>query len=165
MVTHMNDEHIKNLAQVRRFLEGTEALELAIEDKDERYAWMERTLRRFRYRRLNKADRGVVLRYLERVSGYSRQQMTHLVRQYLKRSRLTRRQRTTAGFKTDKTYKYFKGLHCNSLKKNAFVEPRFNAFHRLSTNDYDTIPYPTLLEAAWGATSIAFRVGAGHHLA
>ncbi len=100
MVTHMNDEHIKNLEQVRRFLEGTEALELAIEDKDERYAWIERTLRRFRYRRLNKADRGLVLRYLARVSGYSRQQVTRLVHQYLKRGHLKRRQRTVNGFKT-----------------------------------------------------------------
>lgn len=58
----MNDEHIKNLEQVRRFLEGTEVPELAIEDKNERYAWMDRTVRRLRYRSLNKADRGLVLR-------------------------------------------------------------------------------------------------------
>ena len=100
MVTHMNDDDITTLEQLRQFLEGTEALALHIADKDECYAWIERTLRRFRYRSLGKADRGLVLRYLERVSGYSRQQVTRLVRQYLKRGRLKRRQRTTAGFKT-----------------------------------------------------------------
>ncbi len=100
MVTHMNDKHIKNLDQVREFLEGTEALELVIEDKHERYAWIERTLRRFRYRTLNKADKGLILRYLQRVSGYSRQQVTRLVRQYLKGRPLKRRQRTVNGFPT-----------------------------------------------------------------
>ncbi len=100
MVTHMNDDDITTLEKVRQFLEGTEALALCIADKDERYAWIEHTLRRFRYRSLGKADRGLVLGYLERVSGYSRQQVTRLVRQYLKRGRLKRRQRTTAGFKT-----------------------------------------------------------------
>ncbi len=100
MVTHMNDNEIATLEHVRQFLDGTEVLELRIADKDERYAWIERTLRRFRYRSLSKADRGLVLRYLERLSGYSRQQVTRLVRQYLKHGRLKRRQRTTAGFKT-----------------------------------------------------------------
>ena len=64
MVTHMNDKHVKNLDQVRQFLEGTETLELVIEDKQERYAWIERTLKRFRYRTLSKADKGLILRYL-----------------------------------------------------------------------------------------------------
>ncbi len=100
MVTHMNDKHVKNLDQVRQFLEGTEALELVIEDKHERYAWIERTLRRFRYRTLSKADKGLILRYVQRVSGYSRQQVTRLVRQYLKGRPLKRRQRTVNGFTT-----------------------------------------------------------------
>ena len=91
MVTHMDDNHIKTLDQVRRFLEGTEALELRIEEKNERYAWIEATLRRFRYRALGKADKGLILRYLQRLSGYSRQQVTRLVRQYLKTGRLRRR--------------------------------------------------------------------------
>ncbi len=100
MVTHMNDKHIKNLNQVREFLEGTQALELVIEDKQERYEWIEHTLRRFRYRTLSKADRGLILRYLQRMSGYSRQQVTRLVLQYLKGGPLKRRQRTVNGFTT-----------------------------------------------------------------
>jgi len=100
MVTHMNDNDITTLEQVRQFLEGTEALELCIADKDDRYAWIERTLRRFRYRTLNKANKGFILRYLQRVSGYSRQQLTRLVYHYLKGVRVKRRQRTVNGFKT-----------------------------------------------------------------
>jgi hypothetical protein len=36
-------------------------------------------VRRFGYQRLKRRDKGVVLRFLERVSGYSRQQLTRLV--------------------------------------------------------------------------------------
>ncbi len=56
MVAHMNDNDITTLEQMRRFLKGTEVVNFAIEGKDERYAWMQRTLLRFRYRELGKQD-------------------------------------------------------------------------------------------------------------
>ena len=82
MVTYMNDKKIQSLEDVRAFLAGTTQMEFSIEGKDERYRWIEQTLRRFKYRTLRRAERGVVLRYLERVSGYSRQTVTRLVAQY-----------------------------------------------------------------------------------
>lgn len=57
MVTFMNDRDIHTLEQVQRFVEGTEALELQLQGKDERYVWTEQTLRRFGYRRLSKSER------------------------------------------------------------------------------------------------------------
>jgi transposase InsO family protein len=47
---------------------------------DERYDFIARTLQRFGYHRLPRCSKGVVLRFLERVSGYSRQQLTRLVK-------------------------------------------------------------------------------------
>jgi transposase InsO family protein len=41
----------------------------------------------------------VVIRYLMKISGYSRQQLTRLIAQYRKTGRLRRRQRTVSGFK------------------------------------------------------------------
>ena len=58
---------------------------------DERYDFIARILRRFGYRRLPRADKGVVLRFLERVSGYSRQQLTRLVKRGAERRPLTKR--------------------------------------------------------------------------
>lgn len=98
MVTYMNDKKIRTLEDVGAFLVGSAAMEFAITDKDERYRWIEQTLKRFQYRTLGRADRGVLLRYLERVSGYSRQTLTRLVAQYRATGRLKRRQRTVAGF-------------------------------------------------------------------
>jgi hypothetical protein len=47
--------------------------------RGERYGFIGRTVRRFTYRRLKRAEKAVVLRFLERVSGYSRQQLSRLV--------------------------------------------------------------------------------------
>ncbi|MCU7919457.1 MAG: hypothetical protein KZQ95_14035, partial [Candidatus Thiodiazotropha sp. (ex Epidulcina cf. delphinae)] len=40
----------------------------------------------------------LVLRYLQQISGYSRQTITRLVAQYRKNGKIQRRQRTVAGF-------------------------------------------------------------------
>ena len=100
MVTQMNDSDIQTLEQVRCFLQGTESVEFQVQGKDERYAWTEHTLRRFHYRTLGKAERGLVRRFIERISGLSRAQSTRLVRQYVKTGRVRRIQRTTRPFRT-----------------------------------------------------------------
>jgi hypothetical protein len=78
MVIDMNDAKLQTLEQVRAFLNGTATVDFSVA-ADERYAFVARTLRRFRYPRLRRSDKGVVLRFLERVSGYCRQQLTRLV--------------------------------------------------------------------------------------
>ena len=45
------------------------------------YEWIVAGRRRLKYLRLGKADKGLVRRYLEKVSGLSRAQMTRLIRQ------------------------------------------------------------------------------------
>ncbi|MCK5796410.1 MAG: hypothetical protein KAI47_04470 [Deltaproteobacteria bacterium] len=67
-------------------------------DKDACYRWIQGELVRFQYLSLPRQHKGVVLRYLTKVSGYSWQQVTRLVAQYRRRDRVQRRQRTVAGF-------------------------------------------------------------------
>lgn len=84
MVIEMNEGKHVTLAQVREFLAGTADVGFEAQCEDaERYRWIAAVLSRFGYRRLKRAERGLVLRYVQRVSGYSRQQVTRLVRQYL----------------------------------------------------------------------------------
>jgi transposase InsO family protein len=98
MKTIMNDTHIKTVEHVLQFLEGTTALELCIDSKADRYAWIQRTLVRFHYLTLGKADKGVILSFVQKLSGYSRIQVKRLVEQYRHTGRLQRRQRTSQGF-------------------------------------------------------------------
>jgi len=100
MVIQMDERKIKTVADVAAFLAGTDQTELKLQgSKDDIYAWVERTLNRLRYGNLGKKDKGLVLRYLIQLSGYSRQQITRLIARHRKTGHVHRRQRTTNGFK------------------------------------------------------------------
>jgi transposase InsO family protein len=88
MVLIMNDERLQTIEQVKQFLEGSEGLELRGVSVEERYRWIEGVLKRFGYYRLKRAQKGVVRRYIEKVSGYSRAQASRLVGEYSRRGRL-----------------------------------------------------------------------------
>jgi transposase InsO family protein len=80
MVIDMNEAQVRTVEQVRQVLQGTQALQFrAAEDDEGRYGWIDAVLRRLGYRQLRRGDRGLVLAYLQRLSGYSRAQVTRLV--------------------------------------------------------------------------------------
>ena len=84
MVIDMNEAQVRTVEQVRQVLEGTQALEFrAAEDDEGRYRWIDAVLWRLDYRVLRRVDRGVVLAYLQRLSGYSRAQVTRLVSRWV----------------------------------------------------------------------------------
>ncbi|MCP4128553.1 MAG: hypothetical protein GY934_00530 [Gammaproteobacteria bacterium] len=67
----MSDKKIETLDDVHTFLEGTVEVEFSITDKKERYQWVQHTLVRFRYLSCCKKEKGLIMRYLGQVSGYS----------------------------------------------------------------------------------------------
>jgi len=89
-VIEMNDEQLRTLADVQGFLDGTVTMDFTVMD-DERYAFIARTVKRFGYGQLKRTDKAVVLRFLERVSGYSRQQISRLVKRGSERRALVKR--------------------------------------------------------------------------
>ncbi|MBD3161759.1 MAG: DDE-type integrase/transposase/recombinase [Candidatus Eisenbacteria bacterium] len=102
MQTIMDDSQISTLEQVKEFLEGSDRIAISIASKEDRYEWVRRTLDRFQFLRLGRSDRGVLLRYLSHLSGYSRAQITRLVAQYRRTGKIERRHCRTNGF----THKY-----------------------------------------------------------
>ena len=95
----MNDTSIKTLDHVRQFLNGLEAMEFQIAAKDARYVWIQTMLLRFHYPQLRKAEKGLLLDFLQKVSGYSRIQVKRLIQQSHHTGQLQRRQRTVQGFR------------------------------------------------------------------
>ena len=94
MVIDMNEAQVRTLEQVRQVLEGTQALEFRrAEDDQGCYGWIESVLRRFDYRQLPRPQRGPVLAYLQRLSGYSRAQVTRLVSRWTAGKRLVKEYR------------------------------------------------------------------------
>ena len=91
MVIDMEEARLQTLAQVKALLDGTTEVAFRV-PKTERYRFIERVLKRFGYAPHSRADKGILLRYIERMTGLSRQQVTRLVQQYRRDGKLTKRQ-------------------------------------------------------------------------
>lgn len=83
---------IHTIDQLRSFLAGTLAMQFQPGGSaEDRYGFIQRTFQRFHYSGLRRAEKGIALRYLGRMAGYSRKPLTRLVRQYSSESQLRRR--------------------------------------------------------------------------
>ena len=101
MVINMNETQLRTIEQIEQFLSASAPIEFsAAGDDSERYAHISRVLSRFDYPRRSKRERGVLRRYLEHTSGYSRAQVTRLIcrwhRNRLAEVPLTKRYRAPA---------------------------------------------------------------------
>lgn len=90
MVINMEEAKLATLEQIKAFLDGTSEVAFRI-PKGERNQFIERVFKRFGYSPHGKADKGLLLRYIERMTGLSRQQVTRLVAQYRKHGKLSKR--------------------------------------------------------------------------
>tara|TARA_B100000315_G_C14510265_1_gene556621 strand:+ start:108 stop:1349 length:1242 start_codon:yes stop_codon:yes gene_type:complete len=84
----MNDGQLQTIEQVKQFLEGSKALEFRGLTAEEKYKWTETVLVRFSYLRLKKAEKGVIRQYIQKITGYSRAQVSRLIAEYKRTGRL-----------------------------------------------------------------------------
>jgi transposase InsO family protein len=148
MVIDMNETRLSTVAQLRAFLDGTlEVRFRPISNDVERYGFIVDILKRFAYRRLGRADKGMVMRYLERTTDYSRQQLTRLVGRYFEGGRLAKRYRAPAmGFarkftaadvtllaQTDALHNTLSGPATQYLMQRAFAVYGDARYERLAT--------------------------------
>jgi len=79
----MNETKLCTIEQIEQFLIASADIAFTAHGDDlERYAHISRVLKRFDYPQRCKRDRGVLLRYLQHTSGYSRAQVTRLIRRW-----------------------------------------------------------------------------------
>jgi hypothetical protein len=90
MVINMNEERLDTIEQIEEFLAASALIEFSASGDDiERYGHISRVLKRLDYPQRGKRERGVLLRYLQHTSGYSRAQVTRLVTRW-QRNRLAK---------------------------------------------------------------------------
>src|SRR5215469_14133515 len=80
----MDDTEAVSLEQIRRFLAGSGEVRFAGQRREEVYGWVEKTLVRLQYTSLDKPGKGLVRRYLTRMTGLSRAQITRLIAQQVR---------------------------------------------------------------------------------
>ncbi len=78
-----NGEHL-SLEQMQAFLTGNEEVGFRAPNRTELYEWTQKTLCAQDYAGLPRSGKGLVKRYVEKVTGLSRAQVTRLIDQYVK---------------------------------------------------------------------------------
>ena len=138
------------LDQIKAFLDGTSEVAFRV-PKDDRNSFIERVLKRFGYALHGRADKGVLLRYIERMTGLSRQQVTRLVGRCRKLGKLSKRpckpkqgfanRYTTADVallaETDVLHSTLSGPATKKLMERAyqvFVDPRYERLAGISVS-------------------------------
>jgi len=72
-----------SLEQIRAFLEASDGVGFEGRNREEVYGWVNQTLRQQGYQELPRSGRGWVRRYLAKMTGLSRAQVTRMITRYL----------------------------------------------------------------------------------
>ncbi len=80
-----------SLAEMKELIEGSRAVRFDAHEQRDVYDLVERVLRAQRYTRLSKGQRGIVRRYLVKVTGLSRAQITRLIGQWMSERKIQAR--------------------------------------------------------------------------
>jgi transposase InsO family protein len=88
LIINMDDSEATSLEQIRAFLAGSGEVRFAGLKREEVYGWVEATLVRREYASLDRPGKGLVRRYIARMTGLSRAQMTRLISGYQRTGRV-----------------------------------------------------------------------------
>ena len=86
----MNIETLTTVESLEHFLQGNQAIAFSVlGEKAERYQFTQKILVKFAYQTRSRKDKGLITRFLVKMTGYSRQQVTRLIGQYKRSGRIT----------------------------------------------------------------------------
>jgi hypothetical protein len=72
-----------SLEQIRAFVEASDGVGFEGRHREEVYGWVNQTLRQQGYQDLKRSGRGLLRRYVEKMTGLSRAQTTRLITRYV----------------------------------------------------------------------------------
>ena len=82
MFQHQRPRENLSLEAIGRFVSASEEVRFESADRQQLYGWVERVLVGQGYDRQGKESRGLLRRYIEKMTGLSRAQVTRLVTRY-----------------------------------------------------------------------------------
>src|SRR5260370_41522116 len=82
-ITMQNIERL-TLDQIREFVEGSRTIGFSAPKREAVYEFIERILKAQQYRRLGRGQKGIVRRFLVKMSGLSRAQLTRWIGHWMK---------------------------------------------------------------------------------
>ncbi len=76
------------LAEIKEFVKSPNAISFKSKSKDERNKWIENILQQHKYFQALRPDKTIIKKYIQTMTGLSRQQLTRLISDYRKRGTL-----------------------------------------------------------------------------
>lgn len=92
----MDDSRLINLNQLKEFLKGSQKLDLSLRKMgiEEKYQFIDQTIDRFKYHKLRRKEKRIIIAYLRKITGYKKAQVYRLIKRalngYLKRKKYQR---------------------------------------------------------------------------
>ena len=141
----MNINDLKTIEQLEHFLTGTQSIAfLVASNKKDVYRDIQHTLVKFRYPTLNKGSKGVVVCFLIKITGYSRQQLTRLIKQYCDTGKIERQQRIYQGFERLYTAEDIRLLASLDERHSTLSGPATKKLCERALNIFKQTPYQRL---------------------
>ncbi len=78
----MNDSRLINVTQLQEFLKGSQGVNLSLENApiEEKYKFIDETIKRLNYSKLSKKEKRIVYIYLRKITGYKKAQLYRLMK-------------------------------------------------------------------------------------
>jgi len=141
----MDDSEAGSLSQIRAFLAGSGEVRFAGQRREEVYGWVEQTLVRQQYASRGRPEKGLVRRYIARMTGLSRAQVTRLITAYAETGRVKASAYQRTKFATrytaadvnllayvDQAHGNLSGPATRRILEREYNEYRQNAYQRLA---------------------------------
>jgi hypothetical protein len=92
----MKNVEFKTVVDIKKFLEGNESCDFAIETREEKYTCIRSTLVHTKYTTLPRSEKSIVKSFLAKVTGYEEKQLKRLIKKW-KRNGLRYKKRKAVG--------------------------------------------------------------------
>src|SRR5713101_8452153 len=89
-ITMQNIERLTT-DQIREFVEGSRSIGFSAPKREAIYEFIERVLKSQQYRRISRGQKGIVRRFLVKMTGLSRAQLTRWIGRWMKTRRVKRK--------------------------------------------------------------------------
>jgi transposase InsO family protein len=145
MTITMNTARILTIAEMQSFIVGSAEDQFSASNKQEVYEFLTEVLRAHHYGEQARKNKGVVRKYLQKITGYERAQITRLIGQFVRKKKITPAQVNRPCFvtkytredvlllaETDEAHSVLSGPATLAVMKREFTLFKKPAYERLS---------------------------------
>lgn len=77
----MNDSRINNINEISEFLKGAEKVQINFKNTEDKYNFINKTIKKFKYTKLPRKNKKLVFLYIKKLTGYKKSHLYRLIKQ------------------------------------------------------------------------------------